>query len=143
MHINSFIDDDILDLAHLDERGGLTAWGEAGGQLYAQGVDDNQGLVVYLHKVDVKHHANQGDEYGTGQNSCVLCEEEHGVCQKPNRAGEHQHLTDGHFGDADSELPAQAGVTLTVQRNGFAINISEGFVLHRESRGKSKALEHS
>lgn len=71
-HVNSFIDDNILDLAHLNERGCLTAWGEVGGHLNAQGADDKQRLVVYLHKVDVKHHANQGDEYGTGQDSCVL-----------------------------------------------------------------------
>lgn len=47
--------------------------------------------------------------------ACYLCEEEHGVCYKPNRAGVHHHLTDGHFGGADSELSAEAGVTLTIQ----------------------------
>lgn len=134
MHVNSFIDDDILNLAHLDECGGLTAWRVAGGQLYAQGADDEQSLVVDLHKVDVKHHANQGDEYSTGENGCVLCEEEHRVCKQPDTAGVHQHLTDGHFGDADSELPAEAGVTLTVQRDGFTTDISEGFLFHHETR---------
>lgn len=66
-----------------------------------------------------------------------LCEEEHGVCQEPNTAGVHHHFADGHFGGADSELPAQAGVTLTVQRYGFAINVSEGFILHYE-RNKNR-----
>lgn len=80
MHVNSFIDDNILDLAHLNECGGLAAWGVAGGHLNAQGANDEQGLVVNFHKVDVKHHPDQGDEYSTGQNSRVLCEEEHGVC---------------------------------------------------------------
>lgn len=71
-HVNSFVDDDILDLVHLNERGGLSARGVTGGHLNAQGANDQQGLVVYLHKVDVKCHANQGDEDGTGQDSCVL-----------------------------------------------------------------------
>lgn len=61
-----------------------------------------------------------------------LCEAENRVCQKPNTAGVHQHLPDGHFGDADCELPAEAGVTLAVQRYGFAIDVGEGFVLHHE-----------
>lgn len=86
--------------------------------------------MVHLHKVDVKHHADQGDEYSAGQNSSVLCEEEHGVCEKPHRAGVRHHFAYGHFGGADSELPAKAGVTLTVQRYGFATDVGEGFVLH-------------
>lgn len=88
--------------------------------------------MVDLHKVDVKHHANQSDEYSTGQNGCVLCEEEHSVCQKPNTAGVHHHLPDGHFRDADNELLAEAGVILTAQRDGFATNVSKGFVFHHE-----------
>lgn len=71
-HVNSFIDDNILDLAHLNERGCLPAWGEAGGHLNAQGADDQQRLMVYLHKVDMEHHANQGEQDGPGQDSCVL-----------------------------------------------------------------------
>lgn len=143
MHVNSFIDDNILDLAHLNECGGLTAWGVAGGNLNAQGADDKQSLVVHLYKVDVKHHANQGDEDSTGQDSCVLCEEEHDVRQQPNTAGVRHHFADRHFGGADSELPAKAGVTLTVQGYGFAVDVSEGFVFHherhtnRESRRKA------
>lgn len=34
-HVNSFIDDDILDLAHLNESGYLAARGIAGGHLDA------------------------------------------------------------------------------------------------------------
>lgn len=75
-HVNGFIDDNILDLAHLNEGGSLPTWGVAGGHLNAQGADNKQRLVVYLHKVDVEHHANQGDEYGRGENSCVLQERE-------------------------------------------------------------------
>lgn len=71
-HVNSFVDDDILDLVHLNERGGLSARGVSGGHLDAQGANDKQGLVVDLHKVDVKCHADQGDEDGSGQDSCVL-----------------------------------------------------------------------
>lgn len=71
-HVNGFVDDDILDLVHLNERGGLSARGVAGGHLDTQGADDQQRLVVYFHKVDVKRHANQGNEDGTGQDSCVL-----------------------------------------------------------------------
>lgn len=71
-HVNGFVDDDILDLVHLNERGGLPARGVAGGHLDAQGANDQQRLVVYFHKVDVKRHADQGDEDGTGQHSCVL-----------------------------------------------------------------------
>lgn len=144
MHVNGLIDDNILDLAHLDEGGGLAAWRVAGGQLYAQRADDEQGLVVYLHKVDVKHHAGQGDEYSTWQNSCVLCEEEHSVRQQPHTAGVHHHLTHGHFGDAHSELPAEAGVTLTVQRYGFAINIRERLIFHHErDRNKKRRVKTS
>lgn len=76
-HVNSFIDDNILDLVHLNEGGGLSARGIAGGYLDAQGSDDQQGFMVYLHKVDVKRHADQGDEDGTGQDSCVLQNREH------------------------------------------------------------------
>lgn len=71
-HINSFVDDNILDRAHLNELGGLAAWGVAGGHLNAQGADDEQRLVVHLHEVDVKHHAEQGDQYGAGQDGSVL-----------------------------------------------------------------------
>lgn len=130
MHVNGLIDDDILDLAHLDKRGGLTARGVAGGQLNAQRADDEQRLVVNLHKVDVKHHADQGDEDGAGQDGCVLGEEEHGVSQQPHAAGVHHHFADGHFGGADGELPAQTGVTLTVQSYAFAVNVGESFFLH-------------
>lgn len=130
MHVNCFIDDYVLDLAPLDESGGLAARGVAGGQLNAQGPDDEQGLVVHLHKVDVKHHADQGDENGTGQDSGVLREEEHCVRYEPHAAGVHHHLADGHFGGADDELPAEAGVALTVQRYGFPINVREGVVSH-------------
>lgn len=82
-HVNSFTDDNILDLAHLDETGDLTARGVAGGQLDAQGANEEEGLVVYFHKVDVKHHADEGDEYSAGQNSCVLRE----------RKGFHIHVS--------------------------------------------------
>lgn len=75
-HINSLIDDNILDLAHLYEGCGLVARGVVGGQLDAQGADDEQRLVVHLHETDVNHHADQRDEYGTGQNGCVLQERE-------------------------------------------------------------------
>lgn len=109
----------------------------------AQGANDEQGLVVHLHKVDVKHHANQGDEYSTRQNSCVLCEEEHDVCQEPNTAGVHHHFADRHFRGADSELSAKAGVTLTVQRYGFAINISEGFIFHYERNKKREGRRNA
>lgn len=61
-----------------------------------------------------------------------LCEEEHCVCYKPNRAGVYHHFADGHFRGADSELPTEAGVTLTVQSYDFAINISENFICHHE-----------
>lgn len=61
-----------------------------------------------------------------------LCEEEDGVCYKPNRAGVYHHLAYGHFGGTYSELSANAGVTLTVQSYGFAINVSEGFIFHYE-----------
>lgn len=71
-HVNGFVDDNILDLVHLNEGGGFSARGVAGGHLDAQGADDQQGLVVYLHKVDVKSHADQSDEDSAGQDSCVL-----------------------------------------------------------------------
>lgn len=76
-HVYGFVDDDVLDLVHLDERGGLSARGVAGGHLDAQGADDQQGFPVNLHKVDVKGHAEQGDEDGAGQDSCVLQKKEH------------------------------------------------------------------
>lgn len=76
-HVNGLVDGNILDLVHLNECSGLTAWGVAARHLNAQRANDKQGLVFYLHKVDVKHHANQGDEYSTGQNSCILQEKEH------------------------------------------------------------------
>lgn len=76
-HVNSFVDDNILDFVHLNEGGGFSAGGVAGGHLYPQGADDQQGLVVDFHKVDVKRHADQGDEDGTGQDSCVLQNREH------------------------------------------------------------------
>lgn len=88
--------------------------------------------MVHLHKVDVKHHPDEGDEDGAGQNSCVLCDEEHCVRHQPHGAGVHHHLADGHFGGADSELPAEAGVTLTVQRYSFTADVRERFVLHYE-----------
>lgn len=59
-------------------------------------------------------------------------DEEHSVRQEPNTAGVHDHFADGHFGGADGELPAGARVILTAQRDGVAVNISEGFTLHRE-----------
>lgn len=37
-----------------------------------------------------------------------LCDEEDSVGQKPNTAGVNHHFADGHFGGADSELPAKA-----------------------------------
>lgn len=82
-HVNGFIDDNVLDPVHLDEGGGLTAGGIAGGQLNSQGADDQQGLVVHLHKVDVKGHTHQGDEDGTGQDSRVLHKREHAHMEKP------------------------------------------------------------
>lgn len=78
-HVNRFIDDNVLDLAHLNESGRLPSWGVAGGHLYADGANDKQGLVVYLNEVDVKHHAHQGDEYGAGEYSSVLQEREN-IC---------------------------------------------------------------
>lgn len=138
--------------------------------------------MVYFHKVDVKHHASQGNEYGTGQDrrvlqenrghvynvlqwwcshtkgqvqillikrlfnySCIviasvfrkgllsyLCEEEHGVCYKPHAAGVHNHLADGHLRGAYGELPANAGVPLTVQGYGFAVDVTERLIFHCE-----------
>lgn len=90
--------------------------------------------MVYLHKVDVKHHSHQGDENSTRQNSCVLREEKHRVGDEPHRAGVHHHLTDGHFRRANSELSAKTGVILTGQRYGFAIDVSEGFIFHRKRK---------
>lgn len=86
--------------------------------------------MVYLHKVDVKHHANKGDKNSAGQNGSVLGEEEHCIRQKPHGAGVYHHFAHGHFWGADNELPAKAGVTLTVQRDWFTANVSEGFVFH-------------
>lgn len=71
-HVNSFIYDNIFDLAHLNESSDLTTWGVCGGHLDAQGAYDKQGLVVHLHKVDVEHHASQSDEDSTRENCCVL-----------------------------------------------------------------------
>lgn len=87
--------------------------------------------MVHLDKVNVQHHSSQGDEYRTGQNSCVLCKEEDGVSDQPYAAGVHDDIPDGHFGGADRELLAEAGVILTVQGNTFTLYIREGFVLHR------------
>lgn len=75
-HVNGLVDDNVLDLAHLDEGGGLAAGRVAGRQLDAQGADEQQGLVVHLHQVDVQHHAHQGDDDGTGQDCSVLQETE-------------------------------------------------------------------
>lgn len=94
--------------------------------------------MVHLHKVYVKHHANQSDEYSAGQNSCVLCEEENGVSQKPNTAGVHQHFAYGHFRGADCELSAKFGVTLAVQRYGFATDVKERFIFHHERNKKTE-----
>lgn len=85
-HINSFIDDDVFDLAHLNERGDLAARRVAGGHLDAKGADDEEGLVVHLHEVDVEHHTNEGDEYGAGEDSRVLQE------GKRVHAGRRGHL---------------------------------------------------
>lgn len=66
-----------------------------------------------------------------------LREEEHDVRHQPHAAGVHHHLTDGHLGGADRELPAQARVTLAVQGYGFAADVGEGLVLHHE-RGRNR-----
>lgn len=71
-HVYSFIDHNVLDLAHLNKCGCFPAWGVAGRYLDPQGADDKQRLVVHLHKVDVQHHANQGDEYSCRQDGSVL-----------------------------------------------------------------------
>lgn len=111
MQVNSFVDNDIFDLAHLDESGDLATRCVAGGQLDAQGANDEKSLVVHLHKVDVKHHTDEGEEYSAGENRCVLREEEHSISQQPHGASVHHHLTDGHLGGTNSELPAKAGVS--------------------------------
>lgn len=130
MHVNSFIDDNIFDLAHLNEGGDFTPRGVARGHLDAQRADNQEGLVIHLHKVNVQHHAQEGDENSPGQNSRVLCEEEHRVSQQPHAAGVHHHLTDGDFRGAHSELAAEAGVLLAVQRDGFTTDVCVFFVLH-------------
>lgn len=71
-HVYSLVNDNVLDLAHLYKPGGFSTWGVAGRHLNAQGADDEQRLVVNLHKVDVEHHANQGDDDGCWQDGCVL-----------------------------------------------------------------------
>lgn len=71
-HVYSFVDDDVLDLAHLNKFGRFPTRGVAGRHLDSQGANDQQRLVVNLHKVDVEHHANQGDDYSCWQDSCVL-----------------------------------------------------------------------
>ena len=73
-HVDSFIDYNVLYFAHLDEACVLSARGIAGGQLNTQGTNHKQGLMVYLHKVNVEHHSNQGNDYGAGQYCSVLKE---------------------------------------------------------------------
>lgn len=51
---------------------GLRAGGVTRRHLATQGTNDEQRLMVHLHKVDVNHHTDQGDDYGTGENGCVL-----------------------------------------------------------------------
>lgn len=107
MHVDSFIDNNVLYFAHLYEACVLSARGITRGQLNTQGTNHKQGLVVYLHKVNVKHHSNQGNDYGAGQYCSVIGEEEHGVGKNPHEAGAHHHLTDGDFRGANSELRAE------------------------------------
>lgn len=107
MHVDSFIDDNVLYSAHFDEACVLPARCVAGAHLDPQGADHQQGLMVDLHKVNVKHHSNQGNDYGAGQYCSVVGEEEHGVGEQPHEAGVHHHLTDGHLRGAHCELCAE------------------------------------
>lgn len=86
--------------------------------------------MVHLHKVNVQHHPQEGDENSTGQNGSVLCEEEHDVSQQPHAAGVNHHLPDGDFRRAHRELAAEAGVLLAVQRDFFTTDVDVFLVLH-------------
>lgn len=79
------------------------------------------------------------DTFNVNKYWSYLCEQEHDVRQEPNRAGVHHHFPDWHFGWAYSELSAKPGVALTVQRYGFAINVSKGFIFHHERNEESRS----
>lgn len=97
MHINSLIDDNVLDFAHLNESCGLAAGGVAVGDLDAQRANDQERLMIHLHKVDVKHHPHQRNEDRHGENGRVLSEEKQSVCNEPHGAGGAHHFPKRHF----------------------------------------------
>lgn len=68
--------------------------------------------MVDFHEVDVQQHPHQRDEYGTRQDSGILCEKKHNVGNQPDRTSVHHYVTQGHLGRTDGELPAETGVIL-------------------------------
>lgn len=81
-HINSLVDDNVFQLAHLDKSRAFSSRGVRRGQLDTQRADYEKSLVVHLHKVNMNHHPNQREDDGTRQDCRVL-----DIKQKKNYIG--------------------------------------------------------
>lgn len=71
-HINSLVDDNVFQLAHLNEGRAFSSRCVRWRQLDAERADYEKGLMVHLHKVNMNHHPSQREEDGTRQDSSVL-----------------------------------------------------------------------